>query len=157
MAQHLPAGGGETVGTAPILGRQRLDPLARLQAESASSVTNLKHEHVGLNDLERQVIQLLDGKRDRVELVRTLITRVRSGALAVHDGGRQVSEEDRLTAILGSALDRCVDDLARKALLLRDSASGSFRAADEARSSESGRVAAEGSSGVDWKDLASRE
>jgi len=100
---------------------------ARLQSVTERRVTNLKHELVSLDDLERHVVPLLDGQKDRAQLIEGLVKQVESGKLVVHDSGRPVSNSQRLREIMGEALDGCLRNLAQKALLHRDSAVGSFK------------------------------
>lgn len=47
-------------------------PLARLQAEAASRVTNLVHQEIELSPPARTLLRLLDGSRDRAALARAL-------------------------------------------------------------------------------------
>jgi len=75
-----------------IAERPRASPLARRQAVAGPVVTNLRHESVPLNAWQRQVLCLLDGSRNRAELL------------------------DRLPSP-GAALEPCLADFAGKALL----------------------------------------
>jgi protein-lysine methyltransferase-like protein len=72
--------------------RPRASLLARRQAAAGPVVANLGHESVALTDWQGQVLCLLDGSRERAELL-----------------GRMPS--------LGAALEPCLADLAGKALL----------------------------------------
>lgn len=58
--------------------RPRASALARLQARALSSVTNLKHQSVRLEDpLVRKFLQLLDGTRDRVAIAGEMASALR--------------------------------------------------------------------------------
>jgi len=98
--------------------------LARHQARSGGPVTNLVHEMVRLNDVERKVLSWLDGAHDRDRLVGRLSEEVTAGRLVVQDGGRQVEERARIVGILEELLDDTLKSIARKGLLIRPSQPG---------------------------------
>jgi len=58
-------------------------PLARLQAEYSDRVTNLDHERVSLNEIQRIVIRRLDGRHDRRALATSVHHALRSGEMHV--------------------------------------------------------------------------
>ena len=72
--------------------RPRASPWARLEAEAGADVTNLRHERINLDPLQRQLLRQLDGTRDRPALLAEFEPRV---------------------------LDAKLDELARSALLLQ--------------------------------------
>ncbi|HEV2875171.1 MAG TPA: class I SAM-dependent methyltransferase [Thermoleophilaceae bacterium] len=85
--------------------RPEASPLARHQARSGEMVTNLRHASVRLeDDLGRRLVVLLDGTRDRAELLREL----RAFLL---ETGRQEPHD------LESGLERSLQGLAGLALL----------------------------------------
>jgi SAM-dependent methyltransferase len=91
--------------TTAVSDRPEASPLARHQARSGALVTNLRHTSVRIeDDLGRQLVVLLDGTRDRVQLVHEL----RAFLL---ESGREVPHD------LGSGLQRSLHGLARLALL----------------------------------------
>jgi methyltransferase-like protein/2-polyprenyl-3-methyl-5-hydroxy-6-metoxy-1,4-benzoquinol methylase len=77
--------------------------LARFQAEGSSDVTNLRHESVRLDDIERLVLRQLDGTRSRETLLADLLTLVDMGVLTV---GKGDDVRGRLEARLDVALQR---------------------------------------------------
>jgi methyltransferase-like protein/SAM-dependent methyltransferase len=91
--------------------------LARYQATTSNMVTNLRHEGVRLNDLQRHVVPYLDGQHDTEGLLDALLAKVRSGDLFVHERGAPVSDENRVREILKGSLDQCLNQIARMALL----------------------------------------
>jgi methyltransferase-like protein/2-polyprenyl-3-methyl-5-hydroxy-6-metoxy-1,4-benzoquinol methylase len=93
-------------GTLPVA-----SPLARLQAASASDVTNLRHETVRLDDLERHLIGQLDGTRSRETLLADLLALADRGALTV-------SNSDDVPRTLEARLDLTLPRLAAGALLV---------------------------------------
>jgi methyltransferase-like protein/protein-L-isoaspartate O-methyltransferase len=58
--------------------RPRASALARLQARSATKVTNLKHQSVGMDPLVRTFLELLDGRHDRLAIEREMAAALRA-------------------------------------------------------------------------------
>lgn len=91
--------------TASISERPEASPLARHQARSGQLVTNLRHASVRLeDDLGRRLVVLLDGTRDRVQLLHELTT-------FLLEGGHEVPHA------LEAGLERSLEGIARLALL----------------------------------------
>jgi methyltransferase-like protein/trans-aconitate methyltransferase len=86
-------------------------PLARLQATTAGSATNLRHETLALDDFSRAVLSRLDGRRDRNTLLRDLARRGGSGSIST-DAPEPPAELDR-------ALSETLSRLAADAFLFR--------------------------------------
>ena len=87
-------------------------PLARHQATTATDVTNLRHEAVRLDDLERHVLRQLDGTRTREKLLTELLALMDRGALTV-------SNTDDVKRTLTARLDLSLQRLGAGALLVR--------------------------------------
>jgi len=105
---------------APVAGSRPLaSPFARLQAKRQTRVTNLLHRGVELPDVEREVLCLLDGVRDRPAIVEQLATAVMDGRLRLEHEGRAVTDAAQARAPLGALLDACLERIARAGLLLR--------------------------------------
>jgi hypothetical protein len=107
-------------------------PLARLQAGQGYRATNLRGELVTLDEIHRQALKLLDGRRTRAELIDGLLTPVRAGELVLQrDSDKQkVTDEAEMRRLLAPALDKVLANLARRALLVRPAAGeGAARAA----------------------------
>lgn len=92
-------------------------PLARLQAKTSSTVTNRLHETLTLDDLLRQILQALDGTRDKSGLITYLSAEVETGNLVVYEEGRRLSSVEDVSRFLGQNLDGALEALARMALL----------------------------------------
>jgi methyltransferase-like protein/2-polyprenyl-3-methyl-5-hydroxy-6-metoxy-1,4-benzoquinol methylase len=92
-------------------------PLARLQAERGRQLTNLRHESVLLDDIDRRVLPLLDGTRDRDAIVVALADMARDGALRVEDGGKVLTGGPLLEAILGKRLEESLVRIALAGLM----------------------------------------
>lgn len=95
--------------------------LARLQAAQGYKVTNLRGELVTLDEIHRQTLRQLDGSRGRAQLAEALMAPVRRGELVLQrDGDKQrVSDEAEMRSLLGPAIDKVLQNLAKRALLLR--------------------------------------
>src|SRR5262249_41685700 len=92
-------------------------PLARLQAAAGAAVTNLRHERILVNELDRQLLRHLDGSRDRAALLEVLTGLAEDGLLAVQEGGQPVRDRAGSQRAFAPSLDQSLSGLARKALL----------------------------------------
>ncbi|MGL6076348.1 MAG: methyltransferase regulatory domain-containing protein [Fimbriiglobus sp.] len=93
-------------------------PLARIQASRAPMVTNRRHEVVRLNDLDRHLVPLLDGKNDKAAIVEKLAAVAQTGALNVQKDGVTIYEPKELHTALTSIIDQAIANVARMALLV---------------------------------------
>ena len=97
--------------------RPAATPLARLEATGGGDVTNLHHTPVTVEPaFNRHLLALLDGARDRAELVRTLADEIEKGTLTVP--GIDPSVRSRWEGLLGREVDGGLERLARYALLV---------------------------------------
>lgn len=95
-------------------------PLARLQAAAGTTVTNLRHERIALNVLERLVLQQLDGRHDRSALLDHLTELAARGTLEIKQEGLVLESPETCRAVLSAQLDACLAGLAKQALLWSD-------------------------------------
>ena len=98
-------------------------PLARMQAQTGNTVTNLRHEAGELNEFGRAVISLLDGTHDRRAMVAKLVDAVETGRVTLKRVESRVrpeprGEESTLEEIVEESLSDCLMKLARFALLV---------------------------------------
>jgi SAM-dependent methyltransferase len=93
-------------------------PLARHQAACGAAVTNLRHEVVELNELDRQLVRHLDGSRDAPGLVEVLTELSVRGALRLFHEGAALTDAQRLREHLSSSLDGQLARLAGWSLLI---------------------------------------
>jgi methyltransferase-like protein/2-polyprenyl-3-methyl-5-hydroxy-6-metoxy-1,4-benzoquinol methylase len=93
-------------------------PVARLQAQDGSIATNLWHERVHLNPLQRFLLPLLDGAHDRVALQNHVSNLVVEGILNLQRDGQPVNDAETVREILAPALEQNLQKLARCALLV---------------------------------------
>jgi hypothetical protein len=92
--------------------------LARLQAAGTNQVTNLRHEPINLRPLDVRLLGLLDGTRERTELVETLLQEFHGGELSISQDGRPVGEIAQARQILAGFIAECLPRFASAALLL---------------------------------------
>lgn len=98
--------------------RPRASVLARIQCRTTAFVTNLRHERVAVDDLQRQVLLACDGTRDREELVTTLCENVRRGALAILSSGKKLTDEADVRRGIGTLVPKVLQGLAQHALFI---------------------------------------
>jgi len=94
-------------------------PLARLQADKGYKVTNLRGELVTLDEIHRQTLRQLDGKRNVAELTEILMGFLRRKELVLRRDGSDsiVSDEAEMRELLRPALQKVLENLAYRALL----------------------------------------
>lgn len=93
--------------------------LARLQAQTDSVVATLRHAGLKLEgSLGRNLIQLLDGSRDRKALIEDLVELVRTGKAKLDHDGRSITDAEEAGRIIGAELEQNLESLARSALLV---------------------------------------
>jgi len=94
--------------------------LARHQAERSYRVTNLRGETVTLDELHRQALRQLNGRRDAAQVAETLLGSLKAGELVLQrDSDKsKVTDEAEMRRLLGPALDKVLANLAKKALLV---------------------------------------
>ncbi len=96
----------------PTVGR-----LARWQAARGNMLTNRWHDSVRIDEIERHVVQLLDGSRDQPQLLDALTGLAAEGRFVIVEHGRVVgADEARRT--LGIVLPEALERLARHGLLI---------------------------------------
>ena len=94
-------------------------PLARAQAADGLRVTNLRHEGVMLNAVDRQILLYLDGTRDRSALTDVVAGLVRSGELTVKEQDKPITDPDRVRQLSGPVVGERLSFLGRSALLVK--------------------------------------
>lgn len=99
--------------------RPTASALARLQARAGSVVATLRHAGLKLEgSLGRNLVQLLDGTRDRKALIRDLAQLVETGKALLEHEGRRVNDGLEARKIIESELEQNLESLARSALLV---------------------------------------
>ena len=93
-------------------------PLVRLQATTAHTVTNRRHEVYGVNEVERCLLALLDGQHDTDRLRVELVNCCRTGQLTARREGTPVTDPDQLTSVVTNVLPNALAQFVRSALLI---------------------------------------
>jgi methyltransferase-like protein len=99
--------------------RPLASPVARLQAQNSSQVTNLRHERVQLDRSHRHLLRYLDGNHDRAAIVEQLAAGpVANGTLVFEGQDQPIRDPRRVRALLMKGLEKRLDTLASMALLI---------------------------------------
>jgi methyltransferase-like protein len=121
---HLAAGGSIRLHSGPPSYASRpgekpsASPLVRLQARSSGPVVNRRHEVVTLDPFDRALLAVLDGARDRDELVAHLATEVTERRLVVLAQEKPLESREDAERTFSRALPDALVRLARSALLI---------------------------------------
>lgn len=93
-------------------------PLARVQAQNGSNIINLRHHNIKVEDtLGRELLQLLDGSRDRPALVESLIELIASGKASLPENSMLPNGATGTRDIIKANLEENLIALGRLALL----------------------------------------
>lgn len=93
--------------------------LARRQIRQGQAVTNQRHEVIILSDdLSRHVLPYLDGQHNRAALLEALEHLTTRGIFVAASDGRPAGSSEQRQEILSQALEHCLYQLARSALLV---------------------------------------
>src|SRR5262249_61057804 len=104
--------------TTAVSERPRTSLYIRLRAESSNTVTDLRHYNVKLSDLQRYLLQFLDGNSDRNALLEKVPDLVVPNVLVVRENGQRVDNRDRLKQILEKPLEQSLQQFGQHALLV---------------------------------------
>lgn len=99
--------------------KPRASALARLQAAKGHPITNQRHETAALNEINRRLLQFLDGKHDRAALLDELLALLANGTLNVAlPDGMPITDDVAVRAALTGSIYTGLNQLARSALLV---------------------------------------
>jgi methyltransferase-like protein len=98
--------------------RPRAHPIAAFQAESSSLVTDAHHHVQDLDPLSLEVLKLLNGERTQRELLEILMDWFETGRLELDEGTIAEKDARAVRTVLQERLDRALDSLTRRALLV---------------------------------------
>lgn len=97
--------------------KPRAPASARRQA-ATGVVTNVRHRLIQLDDFRRQLLPLLDGSRDREQILEALLEKVRQQQLLIHEDAVLVTNADRIREILEQQLGTALQYLSHNSLLV---------------------------------------
>jgi methyltransferase-like protein/SAM-dependent methyltransferase len=103
--------------TREVSAMPRASRLAAMQVADEELVVNARHETVKVDKVTREIVQLADGTRSKVDLLNDLVQRAEDNRLTVTVNDEIISDPSRLRQILSRALDESLVGLARSALL----------------------------------------
>jgi len=92
--------------------------VARLQAKSTNRLTSGRHETVGVDDLSRHLVPLIDGTRTTEELVTELKRLVEEGKLVIQQKGEN-KQDIALDQVMNQAVEEVLKRLRKVALLVK--------------------------------------
>jgi methyltransferase-like protein len=102
-----------------ITARPVASELARYEASRGWDVSSLMHRRIQLADpLARQVLQLLDGRHDREQLVEELLSSEQSTEIGSRRNQGRTAAQSEIAAALRRKVDHCLQDFARQSLLV---------------------------------------
>lgn len=104
--------------TAVVSERPAACPYARDQARIAPKVTNRRHEILRLNPVQQALLPLLDGTRQREDLLTALAETVAKDELAIRRQEEQIDDPSLVRTVLSQALEISLQELALSALLI---------------------------------------
>jgi methyltransferase-like protein len=96
----------------------KVSRLTAYQITRGETVTNQRHENVTLDAIGKELIRILDGKRDHKALWEHLKNHVEAGALVIRQEGVLLTNKDRIQQFLDQALKQTLKSLADSALLV---------------------------------------
>jgi len=106
--------------TTQISERPAASPLARLEARTGNFVTTLHCRNLHLSDaLQRGVVMLLDGTRDRAALRKDLLELFKSGNLTLQEGDQPVVDMQIVEKRIDAESETILQDLAHAAVLMK--------------------------------------
>ena len=103
-------------GTTMVSDRPCAAKLARWQAAHFHQVTNLRHEIVPVNDLQRRLLRQLDGSRDVSGISDSLAACVARGELVFDQQSNR--SETELSTVFRSRIPQLLQDFAKRSLLI---------------------------------------
>lgn len=96
-------------------------PLAAYMCrQNRMTVTNQRHENIGLDAVAQHILPLLDGTKDRSAILDHVSELVKAGKLTARRGGEVITDPDQLKKFLQDAVEQTLKRLAQNALLVSD-------------------------------------
>jgi|JI7StandDraft_1071085.scaffolds.fasta_scaffold67730_1 methyltransferase-like protein/2-polyprenyl-3-methyl-5-hydroxy-6-metoxy-1,4-benzoquinol methylase len=96
--------------------KPRVTSWAACQAQASRFVTSLRHDFITIDDAQRQIIPLLDGKTDLKSIASEVDVLIKTGLLKVKASGGPVNLESKDIPML--VVKQSIDQLAKQAVLM---------------------------------------
>jgi methyltransferase-like protein/SAM-dependent methyltransferase len=106
------------VFTTEISASPLASPLVRHQAQTTTQLTSLRHEVINVTEVDRHLLLLLDGRRDRGALRDGLVEQHAQGNLEISSNDQPVTDRAQAAAILAEVVEQRLPRLAKEALLV---------------------------------------
>jgi methyltransferase-like protein len=104
--------------TTEVSEKPTVSPLVRAQIGASGVVSNLRHEPVKVNDLERFVLVRADGTQSVDDLVQAVLTGVSTGTLSMTINGQDVMLSDNFPKTIRESVSAALQGGARSSLLV---------------------------------------
>ena len=92
--------------------------VTRVQAEQQGWTTNLLHEPVAIDIVNRHLLPMLDGEHDRQMILDRMLVLLRNKTLMMQEDGVAVEDERRISEKLGEQIDSYIRNAAQNGLLM---------------------------------------
>lgn len=91
---------------------------AYMCSRGRTTVTNLRHETVGLDAVAQHILPVLDGTRDRAALLDYVEELIRKGTLTARQDDKVIADPAQIRGVARQAVEQTLTRLAQNALLL---------------------------------------
>jgi methyltransferase-like protein/SAM-dependent methyltransferase len=98
--------------------KPKVRDLVRLYAKTGGPLINLRHETITLNDMGRNILGLLDGKRTEKKVLTDLVGLATSSKINVQRNGEVIKDPDTLKEVLVKPVRDTVNTLANHGFLI---------------------------------------
>jgi methyltransferase-like protein/cyclopropane fatty-acyl-phospholipid synthase-like methyltransferase len=109
---------GPSREVAVVSERPQTSAVARAQAELGNTIANLRHEPIVLDEFNRNVVRLLDGRHDKAALIGDLAKLVDEKGMTIRRGDVPVTEPADVRAILEQVVPQSLEHLRKSAMLV---------------------------------------
>lgn len=98
--------------------RPKASELARHQAQTQDFITNQLHETIAVDVFSKHLLNLMNGKRDKIQILDELVELVRKGQLVVQKEGKNIVDTPVLRQTLEQFMDECLERMSKAAVLV---------------------------------------
>ena len=105
---------------AQVSERPSVSPVALFQAENSTTVTNLRHQSISLDDdnVACHLLRYLDGSRDRADLMDVVAGLASQGVPEMQQNGVSAQDSDQAREMMAAVLDQRLRRLVNASLLI---------------------------------------